>query len=200
MPPANFGAVPTGTTERMTVSFSFAAATSGITPSVLTQGATGLDFADAGGGSCDANGAIYRYNAGDSCTVEVTFTPQYAGTRSGAVVLSGASGSVATMYIEGTGQGPQLVFPSYQTIHSLGGGYTGLGGIAVDGSGNVYVADNGAVKEIPPGCVWSSCAIVLGGGSALLGPWRWTGAGTSTSRMVRSEWQRCPPAALPPVV
>ncbi|MGD0894251.1 MAG: Ig-like domain repeat protein, partial [Terracidiphilus sp.] len=39
-------------------------------------------------------------------------------------------------------------------------------GVAVDGSGNVYVADsgNGAVKEMPPGCASSSCVTTLGSG------------------------------------
>ncbi len=41
-----------------------------------------------------------------------------------------------------------------------------LPALAVDGSGNVYVADwgNSAVKEIPPGCTASSCVTTLGGG------------------------------------
>jgi DNA-binding beta-propeller fold protein YncE len=38
--------------------------------------------------------------------------------------------------------------------------------VAVDGSGNVYVADYGhnAVKEMPAGCTSSSCVTTLGGG------------------------------------
>jgi hypothetical protein len=38
--------------------------------------------------------------------------------------------------------------------------------VAVDGSGNVYVADsnNNAVKEMPAGCTSSSCVTTLGGG------------------------------------
>jgi hypothetical protein len=48
---------------------------------VLTQGATDLDFADAGTGSCTTNGTSHVYNTGDSCTVDVTFTPKYPGQR-----------------------------------------------------------------------------------------------------------------------
>lgn len=42
--------------------------------------------------------------------------------------------------------------------------------VAVDGSGNLYVADTGnsAVKEIPPGCVTSSCVTTLS--SSFTGP------------------------------
>jgi streptogramin lyase len=48
----------------------------------------------------------------------------------------------------------------------LGGGFADPHGLAVDGSGNVYVADfgNNAIKEIPPGCASSTCVITLGGG------------------------------------
>ena len=42
---------------------------------MLTQGATGLDFADAGTGTCDTNGTGHTYNAADTCTVNVVFTP-----------------------------------------------------------------------------------------------------------------------------
>jgi streptogramin lyase len=48
----------------------------------------------------------------------------------------------------------------------LGGKLANPYGVAVDGSGNVYVADQGhsAVKEIPPNCSSSTCVITLGGG------------------------------------
>src|SRR6516225_9562321 len=47
-----------------------------------------------------------------------------------------------------------------------GGAYTGPVGVAVDGSGNVYVAilEASLVKKIPPGCGDSSCVQTLGGG------------------------------------
>jgi DNA-binding beta-propeller fold protein YncE len=39
-------------------------------------------------------------------------------------------------------------------------------GVAVDASGNVYVADEqaSAVKEMPPGCATSTCVTTLGAG------------------------------------
>lgn len=36
--------------------------------------------------------------------------------------------------------------------------------MAVDGSGNLYVLDEGTVKEMPPGCTSASCVTTLGGG------------------------------------
>ena len=70
------------------------------------------------------------------------------------------------MYIYGTGQAPELVFPGNQTITTLGGGFYGPFGVAVDGSGNVYVGESGnnAVKGMPPGCGSASCVATLGGG------------------------------------
>ena len=169
----NFGAVVVGSAgPAMTVSFEFTAGDSGISASVVTLGAKGLDFADAGGGSCDTNGTSYVYSAGGSCSVNVTFAPKYAGARYGAVVLSDASGAIATAYIYGTGQAPELVFFGSQTIETLGGGFYFPVGVTADASGNTYVADysNNAVKEIPAGCVSSSCVVTLGGGFDE--PWR----------------------------
>jgi len=59
---------------------------------------------------------------------------------------------------------------SSSCVTALGGGFGAPGGVAVDGSGNVYVADsyNSAVKEMPPGCASSSCVNTLD--SATFGP------------------------------
>ena len=55
---------------------------------------------------------------------------------------------------------------SSSCVTTLGGGFNHPFGVAVDGSGNVYVADTGnnAVKEMPAGCASSSCVTTLGGG------------------------------------
>ncbi len=166
----NFGAVAVGTAEpaQKTLTFAFTAADTGITASVLTQGAKGLDFADAGTGSCDTVGTSYTYSAGQACTMDVTFAPKYAGARCGAVVLSDASGVIATAYIFGTGQGPQLVFQSNQTPIVVGAGAGDPSGLAVDAIGNVYVADPsglGEVREFPAGCTISTCTPVELGGN-----------------------------------
>jgi streptogramin lyase len=149
------------------VSFYFTAGGSGISATVVTQGASGLDFADAGTGTCDTNGTGHTYNTGDTCSVKVTLTPKYPGPRYGAVqLLNGSRSVIATALIYGTGQGPQIQFPSNPTIAPLGGGFRFPPGVAVDSAGNVYVADavNSAVKEMPAGCATSSCVTTLGGG------------------------------------
>jgi sugar lactone lactonase YvrE len=54
---------------------------------------------------------------------------------------------------------------SYAQV-TVGAGFTDPDGVAVDKSGNVYVADsaNAAVYEVPPGCVAVGCVKTLGSG------------------------------------
>ena len=116
-------------------------------PAVFTEGVAGLDFAAPGQNSCEQG---MSYSAGTTCTMYVTFTPRLAGLRSGGVILTnGAGNTIATAYVHGIGSGPQVSFlPGSQS--TLGSGFSFPIGVAVDGSGNVFVADasNDAVKEI----------------------------------------------------
>ncbi|MGA7521765.1 MAG: choice-of-anchor D domain-containing protein [Acidobacteriaceae bacterium] len=163
----NLGAINLGSTSSTPISIAFNATETVGSTAVVTQGAQGLDFTNAGGGTCDTNGSGHVYNAGDTCTVNVTFTPKYAGARYGAVQLLDTSGKLlALALVYGTGVGPQLVFPSNMALQTLGGGLGASADVAVDGSGNVYVADdsNYAIWKIPPGCVSASCMTTVGGG------------------------------------
>lgn len=167
----NIGTIAVGSTsgtQTLTFTFTGAANTTIQAPVVVTQGATGLDFADAGTGSCTTtNGNANPYAPQSTCTVDVTVKPKFAGTRFGAVEILDTSGNLlATAYIYGTGSAPQLVFPSNPATQTLGGGFNGASGVAVDASGNAYVADsaNNAVKKIPVGCTSASCVTPLGGG------------------------------------
>ena len=171
--PANFGAVNIGTaSQAIPLVFTFVSGGTLGSPAVLTQGAIGLDFADAGTGSCTTNGTSHVYSPGDTCTVNVTFTPTKAGPRYGGVELNYAGTMVA--YVYGTGSGPQVTFPP-GTLSTLSGSFIEPTGVAVDASGNVYIADfgpgltipdvpQGSVYEIPPGCASFSCVTMLGGG------------------------------------
>jgi len=138
----NFGTVNIGTTSPA-IPLTFTVVNGGTLGStaVLTQGASGLDFADAGTDTCAPNTI---YTAGQTCTVNVTFTPRFAGTRNGAVVLNDTNGNVlATGYLQGSGVGPQIGFLSAAPPSTLVG-FNMPSGVAVDGSGNVYVADFGS--------------------------------------------------------
>jgi streptogramin lyase len=148
---SNFGSVNIGqTSPAMTFTLTLGAADTLSSVSVLTQGATGLDFANAGTGTC-ATGT--SFNAGASCTVNVTFTPTLAGIRYSALEVTDSSGNIiATAYLQGTGVGPQVNFipgaESKVPTSVLSSPY----GAAVDGSGNIYIADwgnNRVLKETP---------------------------------------------------
>ena len=115
--PVNFGSVNVGssTTATVTVTFHLISAGTLESISVLTQGATGQDFTNGGGGTCTTGSA---YAQGATCTVNVTFAPRYSGTRYGAVQLEDGSGNVlATSYVYGAGTAPQVIFAD--TTHGI---------------------------------------------------------------------------------
>ncbi len=115
-------------------------------------------------GSCAAGTA---YIAGQSCTVNVNYTPTAVGLQTGAVTFTNASGAiVATAELSGIGAGAaQTSDPG--TANTVGSGYSTPQGIAVDAAKNVYIANTGknTVVEYPLG---STTPISLGTG--LSGP------------------------------
>ena len=141
----NFGSVnvcPSGATtpapcsKTLAVSFTVAASGTLGTPKVFTQGAPNLDFKPASGSTC-----VGTVTEGATCSVNVTFTPIAPGQRKGGVQIVDGSGNVlANTYIYGTGAGPAIAF-SPSPLTTLESGFAGSSGVAVDVSGNVYVAD-----------------------------------------------------------
>ena len=155
----NFGSVnvcPAGQTTpapcTQTEQLTFTVTGTGVfgTPVALTQGATGLDFSiPAAGDTC-----VGAQVAGTTCTVNVTFAPTVAGARNGAVELVDASGNVlATTNVYGTGQGPQIAFNPGTQGALLSSGLFQPNGVAIDGSGNLFIADsfNNRVVKLSPG-------------------------------------------------
>jgi sugar lactone lactonase YvrE len=136
----NFNVAAIGSpAAEVTYNFSIAAGTSLGSVGIYTQGVSGRDFVDAGASTCLAQ----TYTATTYCGVNVEFSPLGSGTRSGAVELFDQNGnSLATAFISGVGSGPQAaVFPG--TVTSLGSQLSAPAGVAVDGFGNVYIADTG---------------------------------------------------------
>ena len=116
---ADFGSLPVATSTPATLSLVFTFDTGGMisAPAVLTQGAgvSDLDFVDARTGSCTTNGTSYNYNAGDSCTVDVTFTPKLSGIRYGAAMLISSGATIATGRAHGIGVGPHVILRELST-------------------------------------------------------------------------------------
>ena len=142
------GTIPAPCSETMKLTFNVnVSGTLGI-PKVLTRASPNLDFTLASGSTC--NGAV---NAGSTCSVNLTFTPGFAGDRSGAVEVIDTSGNVLSkVFLHGVGTGPEIGFmPANET--ALEGPFNAPSGIAVDGAGDVFLADtkNGRVVESPAG-------------------------------------------------
>jgi hypothetical protein len=158
---AQFGAQPVGATtgnQAVTVTASTAGTVTSV--QILTLGALSGDFAAGTGAASCASAALAQ---AATCTASVTFTPAAPGLRLGAVVLvgnptAGTGPSVlGTAYLSGTGTGGLGVLVSGNLLPVAGqlGLYTGVGdgqpatqaelylpsGIAVDGAGNLYIAD-----------------------------------------------------------
>jgi sugar lactone lactonase YvrE len=165
-----FGTINIGS-HSPAVTFNFTFLTGGTisAPAVLTQGSPSLDFSDSGAGTCTGNGSSYVYDAGDVCAVSVVFTPTFAGSRNGAVQLKDSNGNViASVYANGTGSGPQVGFSSVAQS-SVVSGLSSPSGVAVDGSGNLYIVDSSnyrVLKETLSAGIYSQSAI----GSGLSAP------------------------------
>src|SRR6185312_9960106 len=173
--PVDFGAVNIGTASAAKpITLTFAAGSTPATLIATTEGVAGKDFAIVPGGTC---GAGTNVAAGQSCTVNVTFTPAFAGVRRGAVLALDNNGqTLALTYILDSGTGPQISLQT--TLYYSGYGFVDVNypvttttlsngfshpNLAVDGAGNVFVADwgTGAVKEIPAGCTNSACTVTV---------------------------------------
>jgi len=153
-PSSNVGTAPAS--FPVTVTFTAGGTVNSV--NVLTQGAPNLDFTDAVTG--DTCSVSTTYTIGNRCMVNVTFTPAFAGPRNGAVVLGDGSGNVlATAFISGTGNGPQLAFGAGTALGTAmaptanGTPMSRPTGIAMDAAGDIFIADilNSRVIEMLAG-------------------------------------------------
>ena len=126
--------------------------------SVLNGKSGSNAFTDAGGDTCVKG---KTYTLGESCIINVKFTPSQPGTYSGAVTLYG-TGGVPFLLVDltGTGSAPQISFVPGTLSAPLNGRPFGYpDSIAVDSSGNVFIADPwiSSICELAVGstvCTW----------------------------------------------
>ena len=139
--PVNLGGVNIGSSATGSAIVVIPTAATLATISVVTEGAANQDFTNAGGGTCTVGAS---YAAMSACTVNVSFAPRYAGARYGAAVLYDTSGNViGTGYVQGTGDGPQIIFASSAIQPSIAiNGFTNLFGMTADTNGNLFVNDS----------------------------------------------------------
>ena len=137
----DFSSISVGSSSpKDTLTFTFDSGGTIGAPLVLTKGEAGRDINDAGTGTCTTNGSSKVYSAGDSCTIDVVFSPRYSGSREGAAVLTDASGTrIATAYLYGQGVGPQITFMPGKITILLTQNYAAPS-IDVDEAGNLYLA------------------------------------------------------------
>lgn len=147
-PPTAVGAVSTTQTATVTIT---SPGTSALL-SVVTQGVTGSDFAAVApsGGTC---ATAVPYTVGQTCTVQFTFAPSRPWTRYGAISIFDAAGHLlGNTFLSGKGTGPLVSYPLGATspVAVLGSGFNTPAGVAVDASGNLYIADsaNNTVSKI----------------------------------------------------
>ncbi len=182
--PYDFGPVAANSSVTHTVTFLFTGPFTIGSVSVVTQGVAGKDFQPQANDTSTTLCARGNYFGGDSCTVDVTFSPLATGRRIGVVQLLDNGGyPLTTTYISGWGQGAVLVSGS-QTITTIAGidntaGYNYVpatnttatsnelhspDGVVADVNGNIYVADagNSIIRKITPAGVISTVAGVEG--------------------------------------
>jgi sugar lactone lactonase YvrE len=148
------------------VNYVFNASVTPATISVNSGAGASTVFANAGGG-CAAG---TTYTKGESCSVNLTYTPSAVGLQTGAVVMANSSGAALnTTAVSAIGQGAAVTIDP-GTVSSLTGSFKTPEGAAVDSQGNVYVADagNNTVTEFASGS--TSGAAVSTGSITLSGP------------------------------
>jgi len=155
---ANFGSQAIGSpSTALSINFSIASGATVGSIAVQTLGDPNLDFANAAGTTC----TVTTYSSATNCQVNVTFTPLAAGLRMGAVIFFSGAGNTGTVLasvpVYGVGTGPQIAYgPGTATAIDPTVNSEGLSapnGLAVDGVGNLFIADttNNRVVEVPVG-------------------------------------------------
>ena len=166
MSAVTFGQLDVGASSGISITLPFTIGAGATLGSVqaLTLGSQSQDFVLGAGTSC-GNGTTNQ-----TCNVEVTFLPLAAGLRRGAVALFDQSSAfLATVPIYGTGGAP-LAALSPGTANTLSTGGVSLNApfqAAIDGAGNIYVANYGGSNVVKIAAGGGSASVVSTGGYTL---------------------------------
>jgi sugar lactone lactonase YvrE len=150
---SNFGGVPVGTTSQAaTLTFTFDNGGKIGAPVIASYvGGTGT-FNNASGTTC-TKGSTFA--TGKTCTIQVTFKPSSPGFAYGEAELNdGSNHLLASGDLTGTGIGTRVFYPNNAIDFKIGSGLKSSASVAIDLSGNVYIADTGnnqVLKEAPAG-------------------------------------------------
>jgi hypothetical protein len=143
----NFGSQAIGLPSTAGIlDFSISSGTKVGSIAVLTTGIANLDFANAPGSTCMAQ----AYSSTTTCAVDVTFTPQAAGLRMGAVVFFSAANNtgkvLGSVPVYGVGTGPQIAYgPGIVSVLNPMVDWRALlqnpTGVAADAAGDLFITD-----------------------------------------------------------
>ena len=131
---------------------------------VSTQGSSTAEF-QASNSTCATGSQSALY----TCTIQVTFTPQAPGLRTGALVVTDSGGNVlGTNYFYGIGQAPSIAYqPGTSSIPIPGtSGLVAPFGADLDEAGNLYVTDlsTNKLSEFPAGSATATTLDTIPGG------------------------------------
>ncbi|MFC5865600.1 MBG domain-containing protein [Acidicapsa dinghuensis] len=143
-----FGAIAAGaSSSAITYNFAIPAGTTLGQAIVSMKGMQEADFVATGADSCSGR----TFPVAFDCGVSVIFHPQGTGMRPGAVEIMDGTGNPATIaFLYGTGIGARFTYaPARVTV--LASLLNAPAGVAVDGSGDLFISDTGnnRVLELP---------------------------------------------------
>jgi hypothetical protein len=154
LPTTNVGSA--SSSQNVSVKLASASAISSITVPKAQNGVQEFTVGTISG--CTVGGTVNAANT--VCTVAITFHPQYPGVRLGTLMVNNDNAVVGTAGLAGIGQGPQVAETPGSLVRAIGGGVSGVtnvpqsvttaalgvsnngAGLAMDGAGNLYIADD----------------------------------------------------------
>ena len=106
---------------------------------VMKAGSASSEISNTGAGNCVLSASAVNA-AGSSCTLSLAYTPQTLGGEAFDLELLSGSSVAGSIYVAGQGSGAGAVLDPGSEA-AIGSNWSNPKSVAVDGSGNVYVAD-----------------------------------------------------------